>query len=97
MKAVESEVHDAHFTVDKQNISLWPRGKQQLPYRACPGRCTQTQSLLVLQQTFSSSSCRASFQDGSVSGSGAVSHSPSCHGLADAGPGRLHPAAGHSL
>ncbi|XP_016058009.1 PREDICTED: C-type lectin domain family 4 member K [Miniopterus natalensis] len=25
MKAGESEVPDAHFTVDKQNISLWPR------------------------------------------------------------------------
>ncbi|XP_011363916.1 C-type lectin domain family 4 member K [Pteropus vampyrus] len=25
MKAAESEVPDAHFTVDKQNISLWPR------------------------------------------------------------------------
>ncbi|XP_070284562.1 C-type lectin domain family 4 member K [Myotis yumanensis] len=25
MKAAESEVPDAHFTVDKQNISLWPK------------------------------------------------------------------------
>lgn len=30
MKAAEMEVPDAHFTVDKQNISLWPRGKIQL-------------------------------------------------------------------
>ncbi|KAB1267022.1 C-type lectin domain family 4 member F [Camelus dromedarius] len=27
MKGAESEVPDAHFTVDKQNVSLWPRGK----------------------------------------------------------------------
>ncbi|XP_004849958.1 C-type lectin domain family 4 member K [Heterocephalus glaber] len=25
MKAAEKEAHDAHFTVDKQNIALWPR------------------------------------------------------------------------
>lgn len=29
MKTAESEIPDAHFTVDKQNISLWPRGKHQ--------------------------------------------------------------------
>ncbi|KAG8518746.1 C-type lectin domain family 4 member K, partial [Galemys pyrenaicus] len=27
MKAAEGQVLDAHFSVDKQNISLWPRGK----------------------------------------------------------------------
>ncbi|VTJ62888.1 Hypothetical predicted protein [Marmota monax] len=34
MKATEMEVPDAHFTVDKQNISLWPRGKHQLLFCA---------------------------------------------------------------
>lgn len=33
MKAAESEIPDAHFTVDKQNISLWPRGKHQFLLR----------------------------------------------------------------
>lgn len=35
MKGAESEVPDAHFTVDKQNISLWPRGKYQPLLRIC--------------------------------------------------------------
>lgn len=30
----ETEVPDAHFTVDKQNISLWPQGKCQLLFHA---------------------------------------------------------------
>ena len=35
MKAAESEVPDVHFTVDKQNVSLWPRGKHQALLRIC--------------------------------------------------------------
>ena len=27
---MKEEAPEAHFTVDKQNISLWPRGKYQL-------------------------------------------------------------------
>ncbi|ERE66837.1 C-type lectin domain family 4 member K-like protein [Cricetulus griseus] len=34
VKMKESEAPDAHFTVDKQNISLWPRGKCQLLLQA---------------------------------------------------------------
>nr|XP_031532350.1 C-type lectin domain family 4 member K [Vicugna pacos] len=37
MKGVKSEVPDAHFTVDKQNVSLWPRGKDLLKARSEPG------------------------------------------------------------
>lgn len=49
MKAVESEVHDAHFTVDKQNISLWPR---EPPSKTGPclvlGRCLTVRAAMVL-------------------------------------------------
>lgn len=42
MKPAETEIPDAHFTVDKQNISLWPRGKHQPLFRACSKLCAQT-------------------------------------------------------
>jgi hypothetical protein len=40
MKATERETPDAHFTVDKQNISLWPRGKHEALLRNCSVLCS---------------------------------------------------------
>uniref|UniRef100_A0A8C3VYV9 C-type lectin domain family 4 member K n=1 Tax=Catagonus wagneri TaxID=51154 RepID=A0A8C3VYV9_9CETA len=49
MKALESEVPDAHFTVDKQNVSLWP---QEPPRKTGPclglGRCLTVRAAVVL-------------------------------------------------
>ncbi|KAF6102588.1 CD207 molecule [Phyllostomus discolor] len=54
MKAAESEVPDAHFTVDKQNISLWPRepppkmGSSLVPRKPCSVRAAVIILTLVL-------------------------------------------------
>ncbi|XP_054442911.1 C-type lectin domain family 4 member K [Pteronotus mesoamericanus] len=54
MKAAESEVPDAHFTVDKQNISLWPRdpppkmGSSLVPRKPCTVRAAVIILTLVL-------------------------------------------------
>ena len=97
MKTADSEVLDAHFAVDKQNVSLWPPGKRQPLLRACLGLCGQACSWLLLHQTLSSASCRLSSQDMSVPGSGETPHGPRCGRLPDAGHDHLCPAAGHSL
>lgn len=50
MKAAESEAPDAHFTVDKQNISLWPRGKHQSLLRTCSVLGFQSHHLLAFNK-----------------------------------------------
>ncbi|KAM8787324.1 C-type lectin domain family 4 member K [Rhynchonycteris naso] len=54
MKAVDSEAPDAHFTVDKQNISLWPRepppqmGPSPVLRKTCTVRAATVILMLVL-------------------------------------------------